>query len=110
MPRLSAARTHYDRASAKTNELSQALGNCSSAFRVCAGFSLAINVLMLASPIYMLQVYDRVLTTGHVETLVMLTLMVAIALAIMCTLDALRTSVTIRVGCWLNERLGPVYL
>jgi ATP-binding cassette subfamily C protein/ATP-binding cassette subfamily C exporter for protease/lipase/ATP-binding cassette subfamily C protein EexD len=77
---------------------------------VCAVFSLAINVLMLASPIYMLQVYDRVLTTGHVETLVMITAVVAVALAVMCALDALRTAVTIRVGCWINERLGPVYL
>src|SRR5262245_45366232 len=28
----------------------------------------------------------------------------------MCALDALRTSITIRVGCWLNEQLGPAYL
>ena len=28
----------------------------------------------------------------------------------MCALDALRTSVTIRIGCWLNEQLGPAYL
>ena len=58
----------------------------------------------------MLQVYDRVLTTGRVETLVMLTLMATAALAVMCALDALRTSITIRIGCWLNEQLGPAYL
>ena len=73
-------------------------------------FSLAINVLMLTLPVYMLQVYDRVLTTGRVETLVMLTLIATIALAVMCALDALRTAITIRVGCWLNEQLGPAYL
>ena len=65
---------------------------------------------MLTLPIYMLQVYDRVLTTGRVETLVMLTLIATIALAVMCALDALRTAITIRVGCWLNEQLGPAYL
>jgi ATP-binding cassette subfamily C protein/ATP-binding cassette subfamily C exporter for protease/lipase/ATP-binding cassette subfamily C protein EexD len=90
--------------------LDAALWNCRSAFGTCALFSLMINVLMLASPIYMLQVYDRVLTSGHVETLIMITLITAIAVASMCALDALRTAITIRVGCWLNERLGPVYL
>src|SRR5262245_66636013 len=91
-------------------ELEQAIKSCGSAFAVCALFSLLINLLMLVSPIYMLQVYDRVLTTGRVETLVMLTVMATVALAVMCALDALRTSVTIRVGCWLNEQLGPAYL
>ncbi len=92
------------------NELNDALASCRSAFLICAAFSLLINVLMLASPIYMLQVYDRVLTTGHVETLTMITLITAVALAVMCALDGLRTVITIRVGCWLNERLGPVFL
>jgi ATP-binding cassette, subfamily C, type I secretion system permease/ATPase len=40
----------------------------------------------------------------------MLTLMAMIAIAVMCALDALRTCVTIRVGSWLNEQLGPAYL
>src|ERR1700730_10310650 len=91
-------------------ELERAIKACRSAFATCAVFSLVINVLMLASPVYMLQVYDRVLTTGRVETLVMLTLMATAALAVMCALDALRTSVTIRIGCWLNEQLAPAYL
>src|SRR5882757_254120 len=91
-------------------ELERAIKACRSAFATCAVFSLVINVLMLASPVYMLQVYDRVLTTGHVETLVMLTLMATAALAVMCALDALRTSITIRIGGWLNEQLGPAYL
>jgi PrtD family type I secretion system ABC transporter len=91
-------------------DLERAIVACRSAFATCALFSLVINVLMLASPIYMLQVYDRVLTTGRIETLVMLTLIATVALAVMCALDGLRTSVTIRVGCWLNERLGPTYL
>src|SRR5215475_3682709 len=101
---------HTGRASSDPTELERAIRACRSAFAACAMFSLAINLLMLASPIYMLQFYDRVLTTGRVETLVMLTLIVTIALVVMCALDTLRTSVTIRIGCWLNERLGPAYL
>jgi ATP-binding cassette subfamily C protein/ATP-binding cassette subfamily C exporter for protease/lipase/ATP-binding cassette subfamily C protein EexD len=99
-----------DRLSSDPTELERALLACRSAFGTCAVFSLVINVLMLVSPIYMLQVYDRVLTTGRIETLVMLTLMATVAIAVMCALDALRTSVTIRIGCWLNEELGPAYL
>lgn len=92
------------------NELGYALRSCGYAFGACLLFSLVINVLMLVSPIYMLQVYDRVLTTGHVETLVMITLMVVIAVVIMSVLDGLRAAINTRVGCWLNDRLGPILL
>ena len=98
------------RASDPSTELAQAIGACRSAFTLCAAFSLVINLLMLASPLYMLQVYDRVLTAGRAGTLVMLTLMATVALAVMCALDALRSAMAVRVGCWLNERLGPIYL
>ncbi len=77
---------------------------------VVAVFSLVINLLMLTAPIYMLQIYDRVLASGRVETLVMLTLMAAIAILVMSILDTLRNSITVRAGSWLNDRLGPVYL
>ena len=97
-------------ASQTSTELGRAVAACRSAFALCALFSLIINLLMLASPLYMLQVYDRVLTTGRAETLVMLTLMATVALAVMCILDALRSAIMVRVGCWLNERLGPAYL
>src|SRR6476646_10050899 len=91
-------------------ELQRALWHCQSAFRSVAIFSLIINVLMLASPVYMLQVYDRVLTTGHVDTLYLLTALIAGALLLMGALDAARTAVTVRIGNWLTEALGPVFL
>jgi len=96
--------------SVETSELNTTLRCCISAFGTCAAFSFVINVLMLVSPIYMLQVYDRVLTSGHVDTLIMITLIVTIALAVMCGLDTLRTIITIRIGCWLNDQLGPAFL
>lgn len=77
---------------------------------ILALFSLASNVLMLTSPLYMLQVYDRVMVTGAIETLVMLTAMAALALLVFGLLEGIRSAVTVRVGCWLSERLGPVYL
>lgn len=61
----------------RRTELKQAIGDCRSAFFVVAVFSLVINLLMLTPTIYMLQVYDRVLTTNSLETLLMLTLIIA---------------------------------
>jgi PrtD family type I secretion system ABC transporter len=90
--------------------LHRALAGSRSAFVIVGVFSFAINVLMLASPLYMLQVYDRVLTTGRVETLLLLTVMACTALLILGALDALRAAVLVRIGTWLNERLGPVLL
>ena len=86
------------RSSSGSTELERAIKACRSAFATCALFSLLINLLMLVSPIYMLQVYDRVLTTGRIETLVMLTLIATIALAVMCALDAVAGLA--RTPCW----------
>ena len=52
----------------------------SSGYFLAAGlFALAINLLYLAGPLYMLQVYDRVVSSGSVTTLVMLTLALLLA-------------------------------
>jgi ATP-binding cassette subfamily C protein/ATP-binding cassette subfamily C exporter for protease/lipase/ATP-binding cassette subfamily C protein EexD len=58
----------------------------------------------------MLQVYDRVLTTGRVETLIMLTGMAIGALLILGLLDIIRAAVMVRVGRWLNAQLAPILL
>lgn len=92
------------------SELTTAVRSCYAAFVVVALFSMVINALMLATPIYMLQVYDRVLSTGRLETLYFLTVLAGFALLFMCSLDSLRTSITVRVGGLLTKRLGPVFL
>jgi ATP-binding cassette subfamily C protein/ATP-binding cassette subfamily C exporter for protease/lipase/ATP-binding cassette subfamily C protein EexD len=94
----------------RRTELQRALSACRSAISKVALFSFAINVLILTPSIYMLQVYDRVLTTGHLETLALLMCLAAGALLLLGALDSLRTAVTVRIGCWLTDRLGPVYL
>lgn len=109
-PHSQATRLFGFLAHAPRTELQEAMRHCRSAFGTAAVFSLVINMLMVASPVYMLQVYDRVLTTGRMETLAALTLIVGIALLIMCALDSLRTAITVRIGAWLNNQLGPVYL
>jgi ATP-binding cassette, subfamily C, type I secretion system permease/ATPase len=69
-------------------------------------FSLAINLLLLAPPLYMLQVFDRVLTSHSNETLVFLTLGVALALATMAGLDMVRAQLLAAGGAALDRKLG----
>ncbi len=57
----------------KSDELRQVFKACRGYFVTAALFSLAINLLYLAAPLYMLQVYDRVISSGSQVTLVMLT-------------------------------------
>jgi PrtD family type I secretion system ABC transporter len=59
-------------------------------FVAAAAFSLGLNLALLVPSLYMLQVYDRVLPTRSVETLVMLSLLAGAALTLMVVLDAIR--------------------
>lgn len=68
-------------------------------------FSIFVNLLMLAGPLYMLQVYDRVLSSRSVETLVALTVLVLLLYAMMGFLDWARGRVMARVGARLHALL-----
>jgi ABC-type protease/lipase transport system fused ATPase/permease subunit len=68
--------------------------------------SFAINILMLTGPLFMLQVYDRVLASGSVPTLTALFLLVVALYLFMGLFDFLRTRVLSRLGYWLDARLG----
>lgn len=83
---------------------------CSGAFAAIMGYSLCINLLMLTSSIYMMQVFDRVLVSRSGETLVMLTLIAFIALSTMAALDIIRTRIMQKVGGWLDDQISPVVL
>ncbi|PBC06664.1 type I secretion system permease/ATPase [Mesorhizobium sp. WSM3859] len=69
-------------------------------------FSLLINLLLLVIPLYLLQVYDRVLPSSSVETLVYLSVIAAAALGFLGFLDAIRAVYTQRVAAMVNDRLG----
>jgi PrtD family type I secretion system ABC transporter len=70
-------------------------------------FSFAVNLLLLVPPLYMLQVFDRVLTSRHAETLVLLTLAAAAALLVMSLLDVLRSRLLAGAAIILDRVLGP---
>lgn len=70
-----------------------------------AGFSAAVNLLMLTGPLYMLQIYDRVLGSGSEETLLALSLLVTFLFLMMGLLDFVRGRVAARYGARLQDGL-----
>jgi len=70
-------------------------------------FSVFVNILMLTGPLFMLQVYDRVLGSRSEETLIALLILVAGLYALMGVLDYARGRVAARVGAGLQSRLDP---
>ncbi len=88
-------------------DLRKALHACRGAGLFLIAFSFAINLLALASPIYMMQLYDRVMSSRSVDTLVMLTLIFGLAIAALVIIEGLRSLALSRLGMWLDDRLGP---
>ena len=91
------------------SDLQKALGLCRKSFATAGFFSLFINFLMIIPALYMLQLYDRVITSGSQSTLLMLTLIMVLLLITMGLLEWVRGQILIRVGArlelLLNERL-----
>src|SRR3546814_2073895 len=75
-------------------------------FVLAAAFSLAINLLVLTSPLYMFQVFDRVLSSGHLDTLAWLTVLAGAAYLTYGLLESVRGRILARAATWLDRRLG----
>jgi ATP-binding cassette, subfamily C, type I secretion system permease/ATPase len=70
------------------------------------GFSAAMSILTLTTSFYMLEVYDRVLTSRSQDTLILLTLIAVGALIIMGILDSLRLRILMRIGMRIGDALA----
>jgi PrtD family type I secretion system ABC transporter len=70
-------------------------------------FSAVVNLLLLVPSIYMLQVYDRVLTSMSVSTLIMLTLITLGLYLLMGALEWVRSMTLVRLGNQLDQQLSP---
>lgn len=88
------------------SELRQARRESRGLFWVAGLFSVFVNILMLTGPIYMLQVYDRVLGSRSVATLIALTGLMAFLFLVMGVLDYARGRVLARIGAQFQARLG----
>jgi ATP-binding cassette subfamily C protein len=97
---MAAAETAKGRA-----ELREARAENRRLFVAVMVFSALVNLLMLTGPIYMLQIYDRVLGSQSVETLVALSVIVVFLFLVMGMLDHARSRITARIGARFQERL-----
>lgn len=89
-----------------SDELGRLLRPAVPYLATAGAFSLAINLLYLAGPLYMLQVYDRVVPSSSETTLVMLTLALLMAYIALAGLDAMRARVLTRASVKLEREIA----
>ncbi len=86
--------------------LKGALAACRASFMYAGFFSLFVNLLLLLPALYMLQIYDRVLTSNSESTLVMLTVIAAFLFILMGGLEWVRSQILIATSNKLDNLLG----
>lgn len=86
--------------------LGEALRQCRTALLALGVFSLFVNLLMLTGPLYMLQIYDRVLASGSMPTLLGLTLLITVLYAGLAGRDWIRQMLFTRAGSWVEDELA----
>jgi len=89
-----------------SSELAAALGACRRAFLAIALFSGMSNLLMLTGALFMLEVYDRVLPSRSVPTLVALLILVGGLYAAQGVIDMIRSRILVRIGTSLDEAMS----
>jgi PrtD family type I secretion system ABC transporter len=89
-----------------SSELATALRACRQAFIAIALFSGMSNILMLTGSLFMLEVYDRVLPSRSVPTLVALLILTAGLYAAQGFIEAIRSRILVRIGDSLDEAMS----
>jgi ATP-binding cassette subfamily C protein len=103
-----AINSKFNQTTKKTNPLAEALEKCRAAFKVTFIFAFFINLLMLVTPLYSLQVLDRVIGSGNLNTLLMLSIIIGFVYFIHALLQIARSFTLIKVGEWLDNNLSPI--
>ncbi len=88
------------------SELKEAILASKKSFLVVGFFSMFINILMLVPSLYMLQLYDRVLTSKSEDTLYLLTAIVVVMFITMALLEIVRSKILVKVGNKLDAILS----
>jgi len=91
---------------AQENSLKVALKACKGSFISVGFFSFFVNALMLVPSFYMLQVYGRVVTSGSITTLVMLTIIMTVLMVTMGSLEWTRSRIMVRLSTKLDVLLS----
>ena len=89
-----------------SSELAAALASCKRAFFAVALFSGMSNILMLTGALFMLEIYDRVLPSRSVPTLVALLILAGGLYAAQGVIDAIRSRILVRIGHSLDEAMS----
>jgi ATP-binding cassette, subfamily C, bacterial len=91
---------------AENDALRKGIRAITPAFATAVIFSFFLNLLLFVSPLYMLQIYDRVLGTRNLVTLVGITIIAAILLMVWAALETLRSRLLVRAGMLFDERFA----
>src|ERR1700722_19075024 len=86
------------------NLLSRGFRAARPAFATAIIFSFFINILAFVGPLYMLQVYDRVLKSRNYTTLLFLTLIAGFLLLVYAVLEKIRSAVLVRAGLLFDSK------
>ncbi|QBR70820.1 type I secretion system permease/ATPase [Beijerinckiaceae bacterium] len=90
--------------------LGAAIGAVAPVLATAIIFSFFINLLLFTSPLYMLQIYDRVITSRNETTLIALTVLAALCIMVYSILEMLRSRILVRVGMLFDEKIaGAVF-
>ena len=89
------------------NTLIRVLDKCRPVFWIVFAFSFGVNLLMLITPLYSLQVLDRVLSSQNKNTLLMLTLIMIVLYFSLHMIQIARSFTLIKLGEWLDNQLSP---
>ena len=90
------------------NPLKEALLSCKVMVKFVLLFGCLINLLMLSTPLFSMQVLDRVLSSQNTDTLLMLTLVIILALSLLGLIQAARAFAMNKMGSWLEDKLSEV--
>lgn len=90
----------------RSTRVASALTQTRKAFYGIAALSAVTNILMLTGPLFMMQVYDRVLTSRSVPTLVALTLLALGIYAFLGVLEMMRSKILLQIGRRIDEELS----
>lgn len=86
--------------------LRRAFAVCKSNFLFVVLFSFFINLLLFVSPLYMIQVYDRVLASRNEVTLIMVTILAVGLLVVYAVLESIRSRILVRTGARFDKFIG----
>src|SRR5258707_1269038 len=90
----------------RTSELREAMSACWHAFIAIGFMSGLVNILYLTGSFYMLEIYDRVLPSRSIPTLVALSVLALTLFAFQGVLDVIRSRILVRIAATLDERLS----